>query len=100
MSSASIPGSSGRGNHLVYEGWEDTGNSHNHKTGLAQANFSQHSQKKNRFKPENPNFPCKHLSRVSRAGLCDIAVVHSIAATVTSWKKLERNNRYKDRSVN
>lgn len=32
----------------------------------------------------------EHLSRISRAGLRDITVVDSIAATVTSWKKLAR----------
>lgn len=32
----------------------------------------------------------EHLSRVAGAGLCDITVVHSVAAAVATWKKLAR----------
>lgn len=38
--------------------------------------------------PHKTNEIKEHLSRVSRAGLCDITVVHGIAATVASWIKL------------
>lgn len=38
--------------------------------------------------PHETNEIKEHLSRVSRAGLCDITVVHGVAATVASWIKL------------
>lgn len=38
--------------------------------------------------PRKTNEIQEHLSRVSGAGLRDVTVVHSVAATVTSWIKL------------
>lgn len=38
--------------------------------------------------PHKTNEIQEHLSRVSRAGLCDITVVHSVAATIASRIKL------------
>lgn len=52
-------------------------------------------QRMNSLKPKNKqtNVAQEHLSRVPRAGLCDITVVHGVAATVTSWIKLAKKGR-------
>lgn len=89
--SVCIPGLPGRGTHLACEGWEGTENSHKHNTSFYTCSlFSTCNVNNVKAKTKCSSVTQEHLSRVSGAGLCDITVVHSVAATVTSGIKLAR----------
>lgn len=74
-----IPGLPGRGNRLVYADLVGTKKVTESRLPLTHAHHSPHAKSDEMQ---------EHLSRVSGAGLCDITVVHSVAAAVTSWIKL------------